>query len=107
MNIVKGTAVSLTFPKFSGGFRNPKFVRDITIDRAVCIRESYGDRNKHWFTFEVLESSDPDFPAGSKKRMQGKNAYPASTILDQPDDIEEKTKDKNIRAAYSAHNLNL
>ena len=98
MNIVEGTVVSLKFPIFKGKYPNSKFVRDVYIKKAVCIREGYGAKAKHWFTFNVIESNDKDYPVGSKKRMQGKNAYPACEILNQPDDIESKTKDKNLRA---------
>ena len=97
MNIVKGTIVSLEIPVFQGSFRNAKFLRDAIIERAVCVKEKYGHACKHWFTFEVLESNDPDFPKGMKKRMQGKNAYRYATVLDQPQDMDKKTEQKRLR----------
>tara|TARA_R100000655_G_scaffold35713_2_gene69438 strand:+ start:11683 stop:12000 length:318 start_codon:yes stop_codon:yes gene_type:complete len=97
MNIVEGTVVSLEIPIFRGSFRNAKFVRDATIEKAICIKEKYGHACKHWFTFEILESSDSDFPKGMKKRMQGKNAYRCATVLDQPKDEDQKTQSKKTR----------
>ena len=97
MNIVEGNIVSLEIPVFRGSFRNAKFVRDAVIGKAICIKEKYGHACKHWFTFEVLESNDPDFPKGMKKRMQGKNAYRCATILDQPEDEDEKIESKRNR----------
>ena len=104
MNIVEGTVVSMEFPLFKGGYSKPKFDRTVFIKKAVCVRETYGDRAKHWFTFDVLESDDEKFTVGTTKRMQGKNAYPSCTILEQPDDVEVKTLSKNIRAEIANAN---
>lgn len=98
MNIVVGTVVSMEFPLFKGGYSNPKFDRTVFIKKAVCVRETYGDQAKHWFTFDILESDDEKFTVGKSKRMQGRNAYPACTILEQPEDVDMKTLSKNIRA---------
>lgn len=99
-NIVVGTEVSLNIPIFKGYFKNAKFVREAKIERAVCVREVYGDKGKHWFTFEILESNDSEFKVGDKKRLQGKNAYGCCDILNQPSDVEVLTALKNDRKGY-------
>ena len=101
MNIVEGTVVSMKFPVYKGNYHSPKFDRTVFIKKAVCVSEAYGDRAKHWFTFSILESDDVKFTVGKTKRLQGKNAYVYCTVLEQPDDVELKTLQKNIRSSIA------
>ena len=95
-NIVVGTRIIIVEPVFKGSYKNTKYIKDRQWS-GVVISDSYGIDKKHWFMIICESSEDQSIVIGTKYRRQGKNLYNNSSIISQPNGIEQLTKNKNLR----------
>lgn len=99
-NIVIGCHITWSEAVFEGDYlKETKYIGD-RINEGLVIKESYGDKKaQHTFTIEIIKSEGIQPIEISKKiRRKGRNLYKGLLVNNIPNDIDEKTKDKNKRS---------
>ena len=93
MNLTKGCKISITEPYFKGSHWKPKYVGERRWE-GIIIKDTYGQKMKHWFTIEVTQSDNDTIKVGSKIRRQGNNLYKNCYINELPVNHKELCSEK-------------
>lgn len=92
---------------FTGSYRRPKY--DGCEFYIVEIEsESYGsNKGQHTFTLRILKAFDKnnERKKGDTIRIKGRNLYPNCKILEEPDDVGPRQREKHERGFWAKQRM--